>query len=143
MKVLCNLWTDITSFFTSLIGEPVLTMEEKLSLSGEMLLKGLGTVFMVLVILWAILSIMGKIFGAQQNKTAAPKKTAPKEEPKVEPAPAVPAAPVSDDGALIAAITAAIEAYRAGEGSGNLPFRVVSFKRKNGSNGWNTGSSEN
>ena len=121
-----------------------LTMEQKFSLSGEMLLKGLGTVFMVLLILWAILSLFGKIFGAQQKKPAAPKQTAPKEAPKAEPAPAAPVAPaVSDDGALIAAITAAIEAYRAGEGSGNLPFRVVSFKRKNGSNGWNNGSSEN
>lgn len=133
----------IFDFFSKLLGEPTLTMEEKLALSGEMLLKGLGTVFMVLLILWALLSIMGKIFGAQQNKPAAQKKTAPKEEPKAEPAPVVAAAPVADDGALIAAITAAIEAYRAGEGSGNLPFRVVSFKRKNGSNGWNTGSSEN
>jgi len=132
----------IFDFFSKLLGEPTLTMEEKLALSGEMLLKGLGTVFMVLVILWALLSIMGKIFGAQQKKPAAPKQVAPKEAPKAEPAPAAPAAPVADDGALIAAITAAIEAYRAEEGSSALPFRVVSFKRKNGSGGWNN-SNEN
>lgn len=126
-----------------------LTMEDKFSLSGEMLLKGLGTVFMVLVILWAILALFGKIFGTQQKKPAepktpkAPKQTAPKEAPKAEPVPIVPAAPAAtDDGALIAAITAAIEAYRAEEGSGALPFRVVSFKRKNGSAGWNGNSAE-
>ena len=48
-----------------------------------------------------------------------------------------PTAPVSDDGALIAAITAAIEAYRAEEGSANTAFRVVSFKRKSGRKSWN------
>ena len=132
----------IFDFFSKLLGEPTLTMDEKLALSGEMLLKGLGTVFMVILILWALLSIMGKIFGAQQKKPAAPKQTAPKEAPKAEPAPAAPAAPVFDDGALIAAITAAIEAYRTEEGSSALPFRVVSFKRKNGSGGWNN-SNEN
>jgi sodium pump decarboxylase gamma subunit len=120
-----------------------LTMDQKIALSGEMILKGMGTVFMVLVILWAILSVFGKFFGAQQKKPQAPKKTVEAPAPKQEAAPApasVPAA--SDDGALIAAITAAIEAYRAEEGRGALPFRVVSFKRKNGSNGWNN-SNEN
>jgi len=130
-----------------------LTMEEKFALSGEMLLKGLGTVFMVLLILWGILSLFGVIFGVKQPKAApAPKPTQPtKPEPKAAPAPkaapvataanAVPAA--SDDGALIAAITAAIEAYRASEGAGALPFRVVSFKRKNGAAGWNGNASDN
>ena len=118
-----------------------LAMDQKLSLSGEMLLKGLGTVFMVLLILWALLSIMGKFFGAQQKKPAAPKQTSPKAEtaaPASVPAPAT----ASDDGALIAAITAAIEAYRSEEGLGAMPFRVVSFKRKKGADGWNRNSTE-
>ena len=133
----------LSDFFSTLLGESSLTLEEKLSLAGEMLLKGLGTVFMVLVILWALLSIMGKIFGAQQKKAAAPKKTAPKAEPAAAPVAPAPTAPVSDDGALIAAITAAIEAYRAEEGCANTAFRVVSFKRKKGADGWNRNSSEN
>ena len=119
-----------------------LTMDQKFALSGEMLLKGLGTVFMVLLILWGILSLFGVFFGTKQKKPAP----APKQAPKAEPvqAESVPAAPaVSDDGAIIAAITAAIEAYRAAEGTGTLPFRVVSFKRKNGASGWNGNASEN
>lgn len=133
-----------------------LTTAEKFALSGEMLLKGLGTVFMVLVILWGILALFSVAFGTQ-SKTAkapavksaqAPKPTPAKPAPApvqtetpTAPAPVTPAA--ADDGALIAAITAAIEAYRAEEGTYALPFRVVSFKRKNGSSGWNGNSAEN
>lgn len=128
-----------------------LTMAEKFSLSGEMLLRGLGTVFMVLLILWGILSLFSVVFGTQPKKPAKPapvKPTAapaPKEETaKQEPAPVKQAdAAPADDGALIAAITAAIEAYRAEEGTYALPFRVVAFKRKSGSSGWNGNSAEN
>ena len=42
-----------------------------------------------------------------------------------------------DDTQLIAVITAAIAAYNAQSGN-SLPFRVVSFKRANGANGWNS-----
>ncbi len=125
-----------------------LTTEDKFALSGEMLLKGMGTVFMVLILLWAILAVFGMVFGTKQAKPAPKQKTAPKQSP----AP-VKTAPVADNGAigngaagdgeLIAAITAAIEAYRASEGAGALPFRVVSFKRKNGASGWNGNASDN
>ena len=64
-----------------------LTSAEKFSLSGEMLLRGLGTVFMVLIILWAILGVFGKVFGGAEKKPAkpaapapAPKKEAPMED---------------------------------------------------------------
>jgi len=123
-----------------------MTTADRFALAGEMLLKGLGTVFMVLLILWGILSLFSVVFGTQQ-KPAEVKKPAPapaKQAPvKQEPAPAPAAAPAADDGALIAAITAAIEAYRAEEGTGSLPFRVVSFKRRNGSAGWNGNSADN
>ncbi len=125
------------------LSQSTLAMEDKFALAGEMLLKGLGTVFMVLLILWGILSIFGLVFGTQQKKPAEQKETQ-KPAPKAEPAPVAPAAPAaSDDGALVAAITAAIEAYRASEGRGALPFRVVSFKRKNGASGWNGNASDN
>ena len=128
-----------------------LSLAEKFSLSGEMLLRGMGTVFMVLVILWGCLSLF-KVFSTPEKPAKAPKpeakKTAPKEEKKTvpvpAPAPAEPAAaPVqTDDAAVIAAICAAIEAYRAEEGLSGLPYRVVSFKRKNGRKSWSGGNED-
>lgn len=110
-----------------------LTLGEKFSLSGEILLRGLGTVFMVLIILWGILAIFGKVFSGT-GKKAAEKKTENVQtaEPVSEPE----AAAASDDGALVAAITAAIEAYRSENGSGNIAFRVVSFRQKKSAGGW-------
>ena len=122
-----------------------LDLTEKLALSGEMLLRGLGTVFLVLAILWGIIALFSVFSGTAEKKPApAPKPQAPakKAETKAEPAPApVPAPAQTDDGALIAAITAAIEAYRAEEGLSGLPYRVVSFKRKSGRKSW-TGANE-
>lgn len=122
-----------------------LDFSEKLALSGEMLLKGMGTVFLVLAILWGIIALFSVFAGTAEKKPApAPKPQAPakKAETKPAPAPAPTPAPVqTDDGALIAAITAAIEAYRAEEGLSGLPYRVVSFKRKSGRKSW-TGANE-
>ncbi len=130
-----------------------LTLGEKAALSGEMLLRGMGTVFLVLVILWGIIAAIGKVFSSSSNKSASkaekkPTAPAPKTEsanaPEVKPsapvAPAAPSVPASDD-ALVAAICAAIEAYRAEEGLSGLPYRVVSFKRRSGKKSW-TGNSE-
>ena len=126
-----------------------LTMSEKFALSGEMLLRGMGTVFMVLVILWGCLSLF-KVFSTPEKKSAPKKeaKPAPAEKPSApapapvaeEPAPAAPAP--TDDAAVIAAICAAIEAYRAAEGLSGLPYRVVSFKRKTGRKSWSGGNED-
>ena len=114
-----------------------------------MLLRGMGTVFMVLVILWGCLSLF-KVFSAPEKPAKAPKaeaaKPAPKEEKKTVPAPApaepAPAPVQTDDAAVIAAICAAIEAYRAEEGLSGLPYRVVSFKLKNGRKSWSGGNED-
>lgn len=122
-----------------------LSLLDKFELSGEMLLRGMGTVFLVLAVLWGVIALFSVFSGtaaknpAPKQKPAAPEKKA---EPKPEPAPAPAPVPVqNDDGALIAAITAAIEAYRAEEGLSGLPYRVVSFKRKSGRKSW-TGANE-
>ena len=121
-----------------------LTLGEKAALSGEMLLRGMGTIFLVLVVLWGIIAAFGMAFSAAKTpeKKPAPapvQKKAPA--PKAEPAPAPAPAAVQSDDAIIAAICAAIEAYRAEEGLSGLPYRVVSFKRKSGKKSW-TGSRE-
>jgi len=122
-----------------------LSLGEKAALSGEMLLRGMGTIFLVLIILWGIIAAFGMAFSAVKApaKKPAEKKPAPAPAPapKAEPAPvSAPVAAQSDD-AIIAAICAAIEAYRAEEGLSGLPYRVVSFKRKSGKKSW-TGSRE-
>ena len=48
-----------------------LSLAEKFSLSGEMLLRGMGTVFMVLVILWGCLSLF-KVFSAPEKPAITP-----------------------------------------------------------------------
>ncbi len=132
-----------------------LTTAEMLSLSGEMLLRGMGTVFMVLIILWAILGIFGKVFGGVKKEAkaapapkapAAPKESAAPAAPHAlapTAAPAVSPAPAADDSQLIAVITAAIAAYQSASGQPNLPFRVVSFTRKNNASGWMGNSADN
>lgn len=126
------------------------TIGEKFALSGEMLLRGMGTVFLVLILLWGIIELFNFIStsgerSAEKKKKAEEKKAAPAAEPKTETvseikpaaAPEVTAEeeiPAVDDGAIVAAIIAAIEAYRQEEGTYSLPYRVVSFKRKNAKN---------
>ncbi len=116
------------------------TLGEKLSLCGEMLLRGMGTVFLVLIILWGIIELFNYV-STSGERAAKAKKAKAAENAPAEPAPVFPSKPaepvaepepaVSDDGAIIAAIMAAVEAYRAGEGKASLPYRVVSFRRKN------------
>ena len=116
-------WDEIVAFVNSQIpsaGEP-LSMSEKLSLAGEMILRGMATVFIVLALLWAIIAI----FGAVSKSLGKNEKTA-----KPVPAPAESTAEQADDGEIIAAITAAIEAYRASEGLAGHGYRVVSFKKR-------------
>ena len=54
-----------------------------------------------------------------------------------------PAPAAQDDRELIAVITAAIAAYQSASGQPNLPFRVVSFTRKNNASGWMGNSADN
>ena len=121
------------------------TWGEKLALCGRMLLTGMGTVFLVLAFLWGVIAIFGavaklaekrereRIMGEVRNSPA------PNDAKKPVPAPETP--PVEeeeeDSGALIAVITAAIEAYRSAEGLPAGSYRVVSFRKKNTKKSWN------
>ncbi len=108
-------------------------LADRLAVGVETLIVGMGTVFAVLVILMVILSLFKVFFYKPENSGVKP-------EPKPEPAPVVaePApAPVAqtDDGEIIAAITAAVAAYldaeaqAGGAESYTGGFRVVSFRR--------------
>ncbi len=120
--------------------EPLGSLSEKLSTGGMVLLLGMATVFAVLAILWLILALFNVIFGKKkpkEKKAPAPKAApAPVPAPAPTPAPAT-VEPATDDGALIAAITAAIAAYTANDAEFAGGFRVVSFRRSSNASPWN------
>ena len=105
----------------------------RLELAGLMIGMGMGMVFLVLAIIWAILAIFKKVLykdPAQAEKTE-----------EAEPSAPAPAVTPADDGALVAAITAAVAAYIDSDPALSSQFaggfRVVSFKKKNGKTSWN------
>ena len=106
-----------------------------LSLGVETTLLGMGIVFSVLILIWIILAIFGKI--ATAGSKPKKEKPAPKAAPAPAPAPAAPVAPApaaSDDSELVAAITAAVSLCM------DMPvgsFRVVSFRKTNTKQAWN------
>lgn len=107
-----------------------------LSLGIETTLLGMGIVFAVLIIIWAILAAFGKIATAGIKKDKPSPKPAPAPAPvsvsAASPAPVSPAA--TDDSELVAAITAAVAlCMDAPIGS----FRVVSFRKTNTKQAWN------
>jgi len=108
-----------------------LTIGERISLGLQVTALGLGTVFLILAILWLILTIFRFVFYDIPNgKKAEPKaeKPAPAPAPVSEPEPEL--APLaytaSDDAELVAAITAAISMVM---DAPQTSFRVVSFRR--------------
>ena len=115
----------------------------RLQKAGLMIIQGMGMVFLVLAVLWLVLLIFKKIFYKEEGKTPKVEK-APKAEaaPAVSAAPVAPAAPTAtDDGQLVAAITAAVAAYIESDPGLSAQFasgfRVVSFRKKNGKTSWN------
>ena len=101
---------------------------ERASTAGIVTLQGMLTIFLVLSILWGAIEIMHRVL--HKDKKVTKKESAP----AAAPAPVVTPAPdpveVQDDGAIVAAITAAIMAMRSENGESSA-FRVVSFKRAN------------
>ena len=110
---------------------------ERLSLAGQMTLIGMGMIFSVLALLWAVLAIFKIVFVRPEKKKKV-------EAPVAQPAPVTEeTATVSDDAnddELVAVITAAVAAYMAQEEPDAAPsgFRVVSFRRANGGRSWNS-----
>lgn len=91
----------------------------------QTVLLGMGVIFSVLIILWAVLSVFKFVFykkpaDASDVQTPAPAPT-PVPAAAAEPEPA----PASDDAELVAVITAAIAAML---DAPTTSFRVVSFR---------------
>ena len=125
------------------VEETGLFSPERWVYAGEMLVLGMGMVFLVLAILWGILAIFAKTMGGAEKP--AKKEKPAKVETKHTPAPAPTAAPApavaASDDAIVAAITAAIamtidsDPALSSQFAGG--FRVVSFRKKNGKTSWN------
>ena len=102
-------------------------LSDRIGYALQRTLIGLIIVFGVLAIIWLVLSLFKVIFYKDPNKKTTEKKPEPKVEVAPIPAPVAVQA-TQDDGAVIAAIVAAISAMRNEEGITD-GFRVVSFKR--------------
>lgn len=99
-------------------------MSERVMMGLQTTLLGMGVVFLVLIILWAVLGIFSLVFAKPRTeKTAEAPAPAPVAAPVSEP---VPSYSESDDGELVAVITAAIASMM---DAPQTSFRVVSFRR--------------
>ncbi len=107
------------------------SLAENAKEAGTVTLLGMTAIFAVLALLWLVIELLHRALTekreAVEREEATPAEAVSTEEIVPE-APVSEPAPAADDGALIAAITAAISAAMADEGyTGG--FRVVSFKR--------------
>lgn len=118
---------------------PFNSVSDALAYGLPLSLFGFATVFAVLVLIWAILGLFKLFFfsipNAKKNGAKAEKvkeAPAPKTEVKKEqaPVPVVAASTAANDAELVAAIIAAIKAYRTQTGTAVGGFRVVSFKKR-------------
>ena len=105
------------------------TLGDKAMFALENSVLGLLIVFSVLAVLFIVVRIVAGVFGAKSEKKAVEKAPAPTPTPTPAPAPMPAPAPITDDGEIIAAITAAISLMLEAEGKDPRSFRVVSFRR--------------
>lgn len=102
------------------------TLGEKLQYGGKMLLIGMGTIFVVLAMLWGCLELMHYLIASnKQEGTQKSKNNAVSSIPA--PVVSAPSQVVSDDDEIVVAICAAIAAAQAE--NPQLQFRAVAFKR--------------
>ena len=118
----------------------------RLKLAGTMVVVGMGMVFLVLAILWCVLIIFKKVMydGANKKKEKnAVSETVTDAAADNEAVASIADATVcaEDDGAVVAAITAAIAEMISSDESLSREFaggfKVVSFRKKSGKGAWN------
>ncbi len=132
-----NILLSAGDIITRVVGDAVeserlttsMELSDRIGYALQRTLIGLIIVFGVLAVIWLVLSLFKVIFYKDPNKKTEEKKPELKAAPAPAPTPApVPVQAAQDDGAVIAAIIAAISAMRNEEGITD-GFRVVSFKR--------------
>ncbi len=116
-----------------------MSFSDRASEAFVMVVMGMAMVFLVLSLIMLVLLVMERVFAKDRRKEAPKAPAAPQK--AAAPAPVPTAAPAfADDGAVVAAITAAISVMLA---ESNDPayqggFRVVSFKRSSHNTPWNS-----
>ena len=104
------------------------SLAENAKEAGTVTLLGMVAIFAVLSLLWLVIEILHRALSCKKKTVQKAVPAAPVAEKSAPTAPAPVATESVDDGALIAAITAAVSAAMADDGyTGG--FRVVSFKR--------------
>jgi sodium pump decarboxylase gamma subunit len=101
-----------------------LSFGDKMLGSTITMLMGIGITFVVLVLLWIFVAIMGKVMGLTNKK--GDKAAAAKADANATPSVAAAPAAQSQDDVIAAVIAAAVAAYQAGGGTGNLVVRKIS-----------------
>ena len=107
-----------------------MTFGERAAYAGKMFLIGFGAVFGVLALLWGVLTLFHYIASTGERRAEARKPLrTPVPVPPEPPAPE--ASAPTDEGALVAVLTAAVAAAMAEEkDAAALPgFRVVSYRK--------------
>lgn len=99
-----------------------LSLGDKLAGSGITAMMGMGVTFLVLIILWIFIAIMGRVVSSVEKGDKA------SEETRAAATPSVAAVTTDSDSKddLVAVIAAAIAAYEGSGGSGNLIVRKIS-----------------
>ncbi|MBR6807631.1 MAG: OadG family protein [Clostridia bacterium] len=123
-----------------------MSVAERLQNGGKMILVLMAFVFSVIFIIFFSQSVISMVINGIQNKAGSKSKEInEKQAPRVKEETAAPVTEVTesvscDDDVTVAVITAALAAYLASvsEDGNVLPFRVVSFKRKNSGKPWNS-----
>ena len=111
---------------TAAVTEAELTLGEKISEGVMTLIIGMGTVFVVLIVLWLLVALMGRIITAMNGKKAStvPAPKAPVPEPVREVPAAAEAAGETVSPELLAVLSAAVAEFE-GPGSPRLVIRSV------------------
>ena len=109
---LMELFADPSKFDTLSLGEKVI---------GSLVtaLLGMGTTFVVLILIWGFIALTGRIVGKEKTATQSGTTQAPVMAPTLAPAPA------NGDAALIAVIMAAIAATEGTALANNLVVRKI------------------
>ncbi len=119
-----------------------MSITERLQNGGKMILVLMAFVFAVIFIIFLSQTIISAIINGLQNNNKADFTKQPdvKKEELAVSAPDVQVTSVDDGDVTVAVITAALAAYLASTSPDGkvLPFRVVSFKRKNSGKPWNS-----
>ncbi len=132
-----NILLSAGDIITRVVGDAVeseklttaMNLSDRIGYALQRTLIGLIIIFGVLAVIWLVLALFKVIFYKDPSKKTALNKPEPKATPAPTPAPApVAVQATQDDGAVIAAIVAAISAMRNEQGITD-GFRVVSFKR--------------